>query len=46
MSECNLCKKVEIQGHGHNGRPLVDGLVCDSCNPYVIKYRMMEASVK
>ena len=45
MSECNLCKKAEIEGHGHNGQPLVDGLVCDSCNPFVIKYRMMDSKV-
>ena len=37
-----LEKKIDLIIIGPE-KPLVDGLVCDSCNPFVIKYRMMEA---
>ena len=29
-----------IQGHGHNGRPLYQGQVCDVCNQEVILHRL------
>tara|TARA_X000001382_G_scaffold124432_1_gene108979 strand:- start:513 stop:710 length:198 start_codon:yes stop_codon:yes gene_type:complete len=39
-------ERVMYWDEGHNGQPLVDGRVCDSCNELVIAYRikkMMEA---
>lgn len=38
-TKCALCKK-EIKGYGNNGRPLVNGRVCDECNKKVIKTRV------
>lgn len=37
--KCAICKN-KIIGYGNNGRPLVDGLVCDSCNLKVILERL------
>ena len=39
-------ERVMYWDEGHNGQPLVDGRVCDSCNELVIAYskkKMMEA---
>lgn len=37
--KCAICNK-EIKGYPHNGRPLVDGQVCENCNWKVIQERM------
>ena len=37
--KCAICGN-EIQGYGNNGRPLVNGKVCDSCNWKVISERL------
>lgn len=39
-------ERVMFWDGGHNGQPLVDGRVCDSCNELVVAHRikkMMEA---
>ena len=43
----NCDKAVEIHGSwtsGHNGQPLVNGRVCDSCNGLVIAMRLRYAA--
>jgi hypothetical protein len=47
--KCCICKG-EIQAHSHNGKvywseghnaqPLVDGRCCDTCNGYVVGFRI------
>ncbi len=39
MSKCAICSKT-YTNFGNNGRPLVEGFVCDTCNPKVIEFRM------
>tara|TARA_B100000287_G_scaffold433429_1_gene495136 strand:+ start:1232 stop:1495 length:264 start_codon:yes stop_codon:yes gene_type:complete len=36
---CALCAKP-YSGFGNNGKPLVDGRVCDNCNRFVVLYRL------
>ena len=36
---CCGCRQ-SIHGHGHNGRPLYQGQVCDVCNEEVILHRL------
>jgi hypothetical protein len=36
---CALCGKP-YKGFGNNGRPLIDGRVCDECNRFVVLYRL------
>ena len=37
--ECVICG-YDIEGHGHNARPLADGRCCDGCNTFVIIKRL------
>ena len=37
--KCTICKDM-IEGHGHNGDPLVNGQVCNGCNWKVIRERI------
>ena len=37
--KCAICKN-EIEGYGNNGKPLVNDLVCDNCNRFVIADRL------
>ena len=39
---CALCNQY-IQGYGNNGAPLIDGIVCDTCNVKVIVCRLTQA---
>lgn len=36
---CALCNQ-NYEGWGNNGRPLIEGEVCDECNKKVVKYRL------
>ena len=36
---CALCGKPYGK-FGNNGRPLIDGRVCDDCNKFVVLYRL------
>ena len=36
---CALCGKP-YKGFGNNGKPLIDGRVCDDCNKFVVLYRL------
>ena len=36
---CSLCGKP-YSGFGNNGKPLIDGRVCDECNRFVVLYRL------
>ena len=37
--KCARCGGT-IRGYGHNGRPLINGRVCDKCNVDVVAFRM------
>lgn len=39
VTKCSLCGR-EFYGYGNNGKPLVDGPVCDDCNPQVVAKRL------
>ena len=39
IMKCALCH-TKIMGHGHNGDPLVAGLVCGNCNLGVMYSRI------
>jgi hypothetical protein len=41
MTDCKMCGKKDI-GYGNNGKPLIDGKVCDICNNSVIMCRIMQ----
>lgn len=41
MTQCAHCNQP-VTGHGHNGVPLVDGTVCDTCNALVIQERVRQ----
>lgn len=41
---CCICGK-EIKGHGHNARPLFDGICCDECNSLVVTERLDKRKV-
>ena len=43
--KCELCGN-EIQGYGNNGRPLVEGKVCDDCNWKVISERLKQSQAR
>lgn len=45
MKHCKLCDK-EFEGYGHNGNPLVDGIVCDNCNQKVVTARLLSIRQK
>lgn len=39
VTKCSLCGR-EFYGYDNNGKPLVDGPVCDDCNPQVVAKRL------
>ena len=41
MKICIICKK-DIEGYGHNARPIASGRCCDRCNFKVIKRRLFD----
>jgi DNA-directed RNA polymerase subunit RPC12/RpoP len=45
--KCALCKKEQHNDktiYGNNGRPVVDGIVCMSCNNTVLMIRLFQPS--
>ena len=39
---CRICGEM-IHGYGNNGRPVIEGVVCDKCHrKYVIPARLRE----
>lgn len=47
MCACEIEKMVDpftgaVWDEGHNGRPIVDGRVCNTCNGIVIMQRIMD----
>ncbi len=41
---CCICGKL-IKGHGHNARPLFNGVCCDECHPLIVKERLDKRKV-
>ena len=39
--KCANCRCTYI-GHGHNGAPLVEGFICDTCQVEVLEMRLKE----
>lgn len=37
--KCARCGN-NITGYGHNGKPLINGRVCDKCNDDVVQFRI------